>query len=351
MSEIIIDIQKIKNLHSGLGQFMLHLTKSLISLNSDNKFYFFINTNDKQIFEKNTNISFILNKWYKSLNFIKSKKIIHATHQESNLIPLLGNPRIILTIHDLNFLYKNYSPIKKKIKLWKIQRKINKAKIITFISNFTRSEVDKYLNLKEKETVVIYNGVEPLIQKSTQPNFMKDVGEYIFSLALISDKKNFHVILPILKQHTNLYWVLAGNKSAPYAQYILELAKNEGLENRLIMPGVINDNDKSWLYQHCKAFCFPSLAEGFGLPVIEAMQIGKPVFISDKTSLPEIGGQEAYYWNTFEPQNINAIFDAGMLDYENNPNKAAKIKLWAAQFTWENAALAYNRIYEHLSDN
>jgi len=349
MSEILIDIQKVENLHSGLGQFMLHLSKSLMSLNSAANFIFFLKSKDKDKVPSHFKLKFStqsLQKWGMSIG--ADKNVIHATHQESKLVPFFGNHKVILTIHDLNFLYKKYSPLKKQIKLWKIQRKIDKATVVTFISNFTKTEVEQNLNLIGKHTQVIYNGVDVLLENPTQPEWMSYVGDYIFSLALITEKKNFHVILNILKNQPKLFWVLAGSKSSNYARFILSEAEKMGLDGRVIMPGVIDDNDKSWLYKNCLAFCFPSLSEGFGLPVVEAMQAGKPVFLSNKTSLPEIGGKEAFYWDNFEESAMNKVFNEGMQKYNTDADMKLRLQNWAAQFSWQNAANAYNKLYIDL---
>ena len=79
----------------------------------------------------------------------------------------------------------------------------------------------------------------------------------------------------------------------------------KGLEERIILPGEISDMDKYWLYKNCEAFVFPSMYEGFGLPVIEAMNFGKPVFLSTFSSLPEVGGKYALYWENFDSQLMN----------------------------------------------
>lgn len=92
---------------------------------------------------------------------------------------------------------------------------------------------------------------------------------------------------------------------------------------------------------------FPSLAEGFGIPVIEAMNFGKPVFLSSLTSLPEIGGQAAYYFENFDIDHMREVFDAGMDDYVEN-NRLETIKQHASFFSWDRCADEYYKIYRKL---
>jgi glycosyltransferase involved in cell wall biosynthesis len=96
---------------------------------------------------------------------------------------------------------------------------------------------------------------------------------------------------------------------------VMEAAKKFGVEDRVKLIGPATEEEKYWYYKNCEAFLFPSYAEGFGLPVIEAMYHGKPVFISDKTSLPEVGGDAAYYFRNFEPEYMQEVFKEGMRDY------------------------------------
>jgi glycosyltransferase involved in cell wall biosynthesis len=111
--------------------------------------------------------------------------------------------------------------------------------------------------------------------------------------------------------------------------------------------GPVSAENKYWYLKNCSAFLFPSLAEGFGIPPIEAMHFGKPVFLSTKTSLPEIGGQYAYYFDDFNPENMCKVFDAGMKHYSQTNPKSLIIR-HADQFNWEKSAKAYRKVYESV---
>ena len=93
-------------------------------------------------------------------------------------------------------------------------------------------------------------------------------------------KKNFHVLPRILKGN-DYRLVIAGNISSnSYCAEILEQAREWGVESRVTITGPVSEPVKQWYLQNCDAFVFPSIAEGFGLPVIEAMRYGKPIFTS-----------------------------------------------------------------------
>lgn len=114
--------------------------------------------------------------------------------------------------------------------------------------------------------------------------------------------------------------------------------------------GPIEERVKHWYLKNCKAFVFPSIAEGFGLPVLEAMAYGKPVFLSRHTCLPEIGGDYAYYFNMdFDRELMQVEFKRGLEDYYGDVSrKAEEIKEYANRFSWENTARLYLRIYEEM---
>jgi glycosyltransferase involved in cell wall biosynthesis len=101
--------------------------------------------------------------------------------------------------------------------------------------------------------------------------------------------------------------------------------------------------------KNCTAFIFPSLAEGFGLPVIEAMHFGRLVISSNLTALPEIGGDAAYYFKNFEPEHMQKVLKESLADYHSNPKMENKIKERAAFFNWKRAASEYMAVYKSLA--
>ena len=118
------------------------------------------------------------------------------------------------------------------------------------------------------------------------------------------------------------------------------------------MPGTVTENDKIYLYRNCSGFLFPSLVEGFGLPVIEAMRFGKPVFISDKTSLPEIGGELAFYWNDFNPDYMADIFISKMNAYKNNiEDMKNKLIEYSNRYDWKKSIKKYQELYLEILNN
>ena len=192
---------------------------------------------------------------------------------------------------------------------------------------------------------VIYNGVRVEEVKGSS----NETGEkpYLFSIGL-HPKKNYVVALPILVSNPGYQWIIAGADDKGYQAELEKAAAKQGVADRLKFTGTVTEAEKWRLYQHCSALLFPSLSEGFGLPVLEAMSFGKPVFLSDRTSLPEIGGEAAYYFKNFAEEHIQQVFFEGMEDYKNDPEKPQQLKNRAATFTWDNAAKDYLKFYQSI---
>ncbi len=328
--KILIDLQKIQDPFAGLGQFCAHL-----------KTYFDQSQLPLQYW--------IPNKWQKlakKIPFILPRcDVFHATHQDSPYIPSRKKTKVILTIHDLNALLEHNDPFFHDRYKKMLQAKINRANVVTFISQFTKNEVEKVFDLNGKETIVIYNGIS--IGQENQVPAIAPKGKFLFSIGTILPKKNFHVLIDFLKELPEEYSIiLAGTTYHSYAKEMLSKITAQGLASRFILVGTISEGEKKWYYQNATAFIFPSLFEGFGLPVAEAMSLGLPLFISNQTSLPEIGGDDAFYFENFEPTHMRNVFLKGINEF--SEDKKSRLIQRAQMFDWGKAAKSYLEIYNRL---
>lgn len=343
---VIIDCEKMKYPNTGLFFFCDMLARAIID---ENRGEFDLGFYVPERYAGRWGNSF----YYKKKNLLDKIAVIsparcrlwHTTFQLAHYVPCNG--KILLTVHDLNFLYeKNEHKQKKYIR--KMQKLVDRADRIVAISEFTKNDLIEHIHTGDKKIDVIYNGCNLYRGEIRQPETVP-TGDFIFAIATVLPKKNFHV-LPCLLQDNNLELIIAGNKS-DYVDVIIDEARRYGVENRVKIIGPIDESVKHWYFKHCKAFAFPSIAEGFGLPVIEAMAYGKPVFLSRHTCLPEIGGDYAYYFNTdFDRTLMQEEFRKGLDDYyANEQAKAEAIRNHARQFSWANAARRYLDIYKEMT--
>lgn len=269
--------------------------------------------------------------------------VVHLSDQTCRLRPNKVNAKKIMTVHDMNKVHLKYSkPHRIKVYIEKLRGLIALCDKVVTISEFVANDVLHYFPEAKDKVRVIYNGADKLIVPADhQPAFIPK-GPFLFTIGLLSLQKGFH-LLPALLQKNNFELVISGIET-PHKQKIIEEATKYNCLDRMHITGPVSENDKAWYYKHCSAFVFPSIAEGFGLPVIEAMHFGKPVFLSKFTSLPEIGGDAAYYFESFDPVHMQNVFAMGMQDFIDR-NRHEEIVVQANKFSWDNAARQYLDLY------
>ena len=343
---VLMDMGKLKKPYSGLGQFSYNYGKHIMNLKSSELHWNFLVPPSKTgIFNEDNSYEIISIKRRFFPSLCRKYHLWHALHQDSSFLPSDRDSPFILTIHDLNFLQEK-NPLNAKKRLGKLQKKVDRASAITFISNYTASISRKNLKLKGKELHVIHNGVEIDTEKSVQrPPYLPD-GKYLFALGMILKKKNFHVLIDFIRKLPEYNLVIAGDNTDTYAKKIQDLVLRNKLQNRVILPGIISEDDKIYLYRHCEAFLFPSIMEGFGLPVIEAMRFGKPVFLSRYSSLPETGANLAYYWDNFYPEVMIKLFFSKLEYFETDKEHlTSEIIRYSNQYNWDICIQKYYNLY------
>lgn len=347
MLPVFLDLERMKYPNTGMYHFCLHLGNHILKHKTIEDFTIYLPKSLKGIFGDES--QYITRKVYHKFFMagVSHFKVWHMTNQHSKFFPTNRDTKMVLTIHDLNYLYKYEEGDRRRKKYADlVQRKIDRADSITCISQFSLNDVKQNLDTQGKQMQVIYNGCNFTVPAEAHEPAAKPVRPFLYSIGTIVEKKNFHVIAALL-QTTDYDLIISGSGSAQYAQQIKSEAKKFNAEHRVTMTGPISEEDKKWYLENCKAFVFPSLSEGFGLPVLEAMYYGKPVFLSNLTSLPEVGGPLAYYFDNFSPEHMQSVFAKGMHHYETH-RPAEKIKEWALKFSWDNAALSYLNLYREL---
>jgi len=345
--KILIDLSILKYKYCGLGQVAFNYGeyfKKNYTLSEGYELYLLVPRKEFGAF--GNDVKYVARGFFhKTFPFLIPKvDVWHAIHQLSPFKPFSKKTKYILTIHDFNFIYEK-TPEKARQYLKKIQRKVDRADKIVCISFFSKQECERYIDLKGKEIEVIYNGVERLDNAKSQcPDFVEKDKPFFFTIGQIVKKKNFHVLLPLMKSFPDKKLYIVGESKKEYGDFLECLIQEENLTN-VHLVGTVSNEERVWLYKHCEAFLFPSLLEGFGLPVIEAMQFGKPVFSSKETSLKEIGDKYAFFWDSFEPQEMKKVIDEHLNSFYQAPVLAEKCKAYALSFSYQNHIERYLNIY------
>lgn len=278
----------------------------------------------------------------------KDIRLFHSASPISKYYPRFSRVPVLTTIHDLNFLHYDMDPRKKRQDASRTRAAFRRSARIVTISEDARNDILAHYDCTGKTIDVIYNGVDRYEGPVTTPERVPD-GPFLLSVCRVTRSKNLQT-LPALLEKNDLRLVIVGKDMKDgHVGEILQEAGRWGVRDRVILTGGVPEAEKHWYLQHCKAFLFPSLAEGFGLPVVEAMLYGKPVFCSDRTSLPEVGGPFAFYFNhDFEPRAMQEEFGSGMSAFAAGTVDKAAMLAHARSFSWENAARRYYDIYEQM---
>jgi len=273
----------------------------------------------------------------------------HVLHQHNPYRPPWGARHRLATVHDLNHLYGDDDRFRAKAGR-RLARIAAAADEFVAISAHTRDDLVALLG-SARPVHVIANGVRDLAAVLQQrppalaPQF--EAGRYLFHLSRMAPSKNPEALLALMALLPGQRLVLAGPRSKDSEAVAAQVAAR-GLANVQLLYDV-STAEKAWLLAHCRAFLFPSLAEGFGLPPLEAMQFGRPVFLSTRTSLPEVGGAAASYWPDLNPVAMrNVLLERLAAIDADAPAHAERARAWAARFSWPRCIDAHVALYLRL---
>ncbi|NAW51251.1 glycosyltransferase [Elizabethkingia argentiflava] len=354
--KVLIDLERLRYPNSGIANVFRNLAKGLRGHTDDLQIELF---GPKDEFSKHQfGFKEVSRKtWHKFLvPFSHRYGIIHVSHQFSSYFN--GNHKSgvkIVTLHDLNFLHEHIKNKKKYID--KVNDNIRYADYIVCISDFVKQDFIKNQSLfaleKLKEVVTIYNGLHFPDKKDDSISLKErfedlDSQGYLLNIGVLFPKKNQLSLIKMLPYTTYHLVLIVSDSKAEYELELLNEVKRLKLEKRVHIFRNVSEQDKNILIQHCAALCHPSLAEGFGIPVIEAMYLGKPVFLSTLTSLPEIGGEYACYFKDFDPQNMAQTLEEGLYKYKDQPELQQQIIDWSLHFDYKIMAKNYLNLYHKI---
>lgn len=346
---ILIDLERLRDLNTGLGQVAMFFGTEIAKEEDERfKFTFLVPKKFVGYFGNlvDYEVASLKRRYFPAL--CRKYDLWFALHQDSAYLPSGFSTPYILCIHDLNFLEEK-SPAKAKKRLAILQKKVDRATAITVISKFTGGVVRKHLNVGEIPVQVIYNGVNvKTFESVSKPHFVPE-GDLLFFIGVVQMKKNVHVLIDFMKRLPENYkLIIAGNKSSIYAHELQQKIDTEGLQDRIVLPGIIPDEEKFWMYSNCRAVLFPSKFEGMGLPPVEAMRFGKPVFASTYSSIPEINGTNAFYWETFDPDEMAKFFLEKMDEFGKDPSRPEILRNHSLKYSWETNVTSYKALFRSI---
>ena len=276
------------------------------------------------------------------------------------LPPVLGDVPTILTVHDLSFsLYPNtFTPALvsylNRVVPWSVKR----ASHVLADSESTRNDLIRLYKTRAEKVTVLYSGVHDCFKPVTDEVLLArmrhkySLGDepYIFTVSTLQPRKNHQMLIRAFRpvaNNTSYNLIIAGGKGWLYEEMMSEVERLD-LTGRVRFIGFVDDDDLPVLYSEASIFVFPSLYEGFGLPLLEAMGCGTPVIASNASSLPEVAGDAALL---LEPTNETA-WTSSMLRLTDDVG--LRVRLVAAgfrrvrRFQWKDSARQLLEVYQQL---
>ncbi len=344
----------------GLGRYIQEITDRITSQDSDNYYVVFLSKENYSLFTPpHKRVKKVLAdvRWYGWAEQIKMpfyiwRERLNLMHFPHFNVPILCPTKFVVTIHDLiliNYPTKRASTLSPffywlKNLAYKIVIRLatRRAKRILTVSEFTKKDIVKHFGAKTEEKIIVtYEGVAQLKDKNKFPPIKegkqidcKKLSPFLLYVGNAYPHKNLEGLLRAFKRlrqkRPNLKLVLVGrpdffyNRLQTLAQSLgLWQKENENQNNAVVFAGYVADQQLAQLFSQAQAYIFPSFYEGFGLPPLEAMSYGCPVISSNRTSLPEVLGSAAMY---FDPDKEEELIEAVLKVLDNKDLRRDLIK-------------------------
>ena len=263
--------------------------------------------------------------------------------------PLVKRCKEIVTVHDLLFLdYPQYFPLSYRIKNRLLfERSSQRADILLTVSEFSKEEIVKHFGIDRDKITVTPNAVLPIEKNIDLPKIYNKVGseKYIFTVGRIEPRKNFHLLLKAFLE-LGLYkdgykLVIIGAADLNYDEYYQYYDALTREEKESIVMDVATFPELVSLYKHASLFVFPSLAEGFGIPPLEAIEYGCPLLCSNATAMAEFGIPSEFLFNPKDIEELKAKIKNSLNGHRNLIN----ISTITNKFNWKRSAdILYKKI-------
>lgn len=251
-----------------------------------------------------------------------------------------------ISIMDLSYVH--FPELFKKTDLCQLKNwtsySVKQASRVFTISHSTKDDIIKTYNIDERKIVVTYPG---FIQKKTKKFNMRTIKsfgiqkEYILFVGTLQPRKNITRLIEafskVLQEGKKLQLVIVGKKGWLYSE-ILQAPSRYNVKDSVVFLDFVKDEDLPILYQQAICYVLPSLYEGFGFPVLEAMQNDCPVIVSDVSSLPEVGGDACLYIDPEDVDDIASKIKILVNDRDQRRELIAKGRKQLAKFSWEKTA-------------
>ena len=229
---------------------------------------------------------------------------------------------------------------------------LKRADVVAAASEATRQDLLHFYRIAPEKVVVIYDGYQDLTRYAARaPAIEENMKPYFFFAGKVKPRKNVHglakAFVDLKKHHPECKLVIAGDYGGEYYERIIHILRDGGVEKDVFFIGYINASELYAYYKNAVAVTFPSLNEGFGMPIIEAMSVGTPVITSNISSMAEAAGDAALLVDPHNPQDIARAMELALTDQALRADLIVKGLERAKNFSWQKAAGEFLALIEH----
>lgn len=363
---IAFDLRRANN--PGIGRYMKCLTEAVIAQTPEHEYLLILLPEAEEMIACNparvervisSASCYSLREQIELPRLLRQHKVdlLHTPHFN---LPMMAPCPVVVTIHDVIYLACKQdlpSPLGRLYYRAMMTAAVRRAERVLTDSEFSKADLVRYLRADAAKIDVVYPAVPPDFERVTSVDRIESVrrrysihSRYILYAGIYKLRKNHAGLLRAFREFlkSGLYaeLVIAGPLGEGEAR-LRRLAEEEGIAPKVIFVGHVSDSDLAALYSGARVYVCPSLYEGFGFTVLEAMACGTPVVCSPETSLPEVGGDAALYADPRNPQEFAAALKQAFCDEELRARMTERGHINRRRFSWEAAATravtAYHR--------
>lgn len=355
---------------TGLGNYSRFVISNLIKFYPENTYKLFAKrlpseekTNTLNSDKSHYTIKQTRKPFWRTWGIVKDIKKEHLDiyHGLSNELPLgikRTGVKSIVTIHDLIFLkYPQFYPfIDRKIYNIKAKYACKVSDKIVAVSECTKRDIISHYGIEPEKIEVVYQGCFPIFKEPVDTLKKEEVKkkynlppEFILSVGSIEERKNILLIVKALKSVPNIHFVSIGKKRE-YAEKVLAYASQHGLSDRVLLLNNVPLTDLPAVFQSSKIFIYPSLYEGFGIPIIEALNSGIPVIGATGSCLEEAGGPYSIYTDPHNESQLAAQIKRILSDNTLRDTMIKEGFEYVKRFSDENCTNSMFSVYKKLME-
>lgn len=364
------EAKRIFHNRTGLGNYSRDLIRILQTHHPENEYFLYNPIENNNLLFKVTPPTYeklpetffdrqFPNLW-RQMNILKDlrKDQIQIFHGLSGELPWglhKKNIKSIVTIHDLIFLRypEFYSFFDKKIHTKKFSYAAKKADVVVAVSEQTKKDIVEFFGVKPSRIQVIYQGCHRAFKKSfsqeEKENVLKKYGlprEYILNVGTIEVRKNVLIAVKAIRD-IDTHLVIVGSET-PYAREVKAYIKTHNLEKKVSFLKNLSVEELAMLNQEAQLVIYPSLFEGFGIPIIEALYSKTPVITSNYGCFPEAGGPHSAYIDPTNEEDVAANIKRILSDKNLQQSMSEKGFAYVQKFNDEAIATQFMAIYKNI---